>query len=100
MYQIQYHNIDPIKLNMVMIIVFIFCIQPKHSTLLAQTDYIDTKSVEEFVNRGKEKLAEGSTERAIEYFYNALEINPDYAPAYTTQQCVQITSAMGRFRPV
>ena len=85
---------------MVMIIVFIFCIQPKHSTLLAQTDYIDTKSVEEFVNRGKEKLAEGSTERAIEYFYNALEINPDYAPAYTTQQCVQITSAMGRFRPV
>ena len=64
-------------------LLIIILFQSACITVYAQSDLVETKSVEEFVNRGKEQLAEGNTDRAIEYFYNALEIDPDYAPAYT-----------------
>ena len=64
-------------------LLIIFLFQSACITVYAQSDLVEKTLAESFVNRGSEQLAEGNPDRAIEYFYKALEIDPDYSSAYT-----------------
>jgi len=76
-----------VSLNPSYLVLLSVCILSTGTVCVAaQEPFVDTIAPAELVENGTQYLAEGTEadiHEAIEYFYRALEIDLDYAPAYT-----------------